>query len=127
MKNILYTIILSFLFSSSVFGEWTLITSSKVSDIYIDLSSVQKSTDFTDYWSLINFKTKTQLKGYLSSIMLSEISCIMPIKFRALQTTAYSAPFGQGEASNTDRNITDWHYPRPSGVQEALHKKICGL
>ena len=124
MKKILYTIILSFLFSSSVFAEWKHFND----DLFIDYSSIKKNDGMFYIWSLINVKETESIyeDGYLSITVLKEYDCNnIPPRNREIATNAFSEKFAKGELKLSHSNKSSWDYASPGSVDDVLTEAFC--
>jgi hypothetical protein len=125
MKNILYTIILSFIFSSGVFADWTYMTSHDGVDAYLDFDAVERNNGLIYIWGLLDYKTKDPWDN-LSSSALHELDCNnTPKRKRVISTRGYSGNMGAGELNISSSTHGDWEYPRPGSLYTFLTKKLC--
>ena len=125
MKNILYTIILSFLFSSVCLAEWTKLVELEEVVLYFDKESVEKNNGRIYIWSLADYKIKEEVLGGLSSASLIEVDCNnIPKKIRVISINTYSGNMGEGELlySESKEREADWHYPPPNSTYSRLSR-----
>jgi hypothetical protein len=109
MKNILYTIILSFLFSFSVFGEWTQVSTSQEHErydgVFVDFETIKIKDGFVYFWLMASSEenkrplkknkpqsTKTFVKG----------DCDF-FRTKYMSITFYDQPMGRGGCDSNSR------------------------
>ena len=124
MKNILYTIILSFLFSSSVFAEWTLITEFEEGNGFVDFDTVERNNGKVYIWSLIDSKIKDEWDA-LSATSLLEFDCNTPKRHRIISMNTYSGNMGEGEIVDSTSMEFAWEYPAPNSTYSTLTNNLC--
>ena len=124
MKNILYTIILSFLFSSPSYGEWTKVAGNLDVTAYVDFDKIRKHNGSVYFWDLYDY-TKPSPNGMMSTIRYIEGDCIK-FRLKILSDRYYKEPMGLGEVSGAS-NIPakDWYYPPSGSVAESKMKSVC--
>ena len=124
MKNILYTIILCFLFSSSVFGEWIYMTSHEGKDSYLNFDTVERNNNLVYIWFLMDLKTKDPWNN-LSTMSRYEFDCNIPMRKRIISARGYSGSMGAGELNISDSTKLDWEYPKPDSLLEGVANRLC--
>ena len=125
MKNILYTIILSLLFSSSAFAEWTKVNTNVRGDIYyVDFERIRKHDGYVYYWTLADY-SKPSPYGDLSSKVYEQVDCKL-FRSKYISSSYYTQPMGKGMPSIT-RNTPDkdWNYPPPKSAHENILNSVC--
>ena len=124
MKNILYTIILSFLFSSVCLAdEWLELAKNQQGDTFwFDPYSIQTKNGLVYIWEMTNYYQRTN--GFLSSKSLREYDCnSIPKKYRTLSIDFYRGPMATGTPQGLKPN--EWNYPRPNSTRGAIFDAIC--
>tara|TARA_Y100000590_G_scaffold267581_1_gene300489 strand:+ start:146 stop:526 length:381 start_codon:yes stop_codon:yes gene_type:complete len=124
MKNILYTIILSFLFSFSVFGEWTKMNENEDGSIFFDYDSVERDNSRAYIWYLVDLKVKDE-RNVLSFTALYEFDCDIPKRSRVISMNTYSGNMLTGELIDQDSMKTAWSYPQPNHLLTEIINIIC--
>jgi len=130
MKNILYTITLSFLFSFSVFAEWSKIAEIEEGVLYVDTDTIERNNGRIYIWSLSDFKINYELLGALSLTTLIEFDCNnIPKRHRVISINSYSGNMGEGELLYSESNEmeSDWQYSPPNTTYSELANKLCKL
>ena len=127
MKNILYTIILSFLFSSSVSADWTKVSTNTMGDIYyLDFERIRKHDGYVYYWRLTDYLKPTPY-GDLSSKGYKQADCKL-FRSRFIRISFHTQPMGKGIASTSiNTPEKNWEYPPPESVHESILKSVCSL
>ena len=124
MKNILYTIILSFLFSFSVFAEWTYITKNINGDtIYVDFDRIRKHDGYVYWWEMFDYLKPTEL-GVLSSKAYNQGDCKL-FRVKYLSYSHHNEPMGGGTGDSNSPKNPEWKYPPPNSVNEFILKSVC--
>ena len=128
MKNILYTIILSLLFSFSVFAEWEEVAEFERGELYVDTDTFERNNDRFYIWLLSDFKIKDELLGALSVTTLVEFDCNnIPKRHRIISINSYAGNMGEGELLYSDSNEmeSDWEYAPPNTTYSELANNLC--
>ena len=126
MKNIFCTIILSFLFSYSVFAEWTYVTQSSGGSggyIYLDVERVKKHDGYVYFWVLTDFIEPFQ--GDLSVKTYTQADCNI-FRYQYLTHNFFKEPMGMGDY-DVVQSDDNWRYPSPNTVFEEVLKFACSL
>ena len=124
MKNILYTIILSFLFSSVCLAEWTKINENEDGSIFVDYDNVERDNSRAYIWALMDLKVKDE-QNVLSFTGLYEFDCDIPKRFRGISMNTYSGNMRTGELIHQDSTKTAWSHPEPNSYYEKIIKILC--
>ena len=112
-------------FASPVFAEWTAVGESVDGDIfYIDFDTVKENNGYVYYWELQDL-LKPDSEGDLSYKALNEIDCDIPRKLRSLSVSYYTQPMASGSTSTTNNDTSEWKYPSPNSVGEAMINAAC--
>ena len=124
MKNILYTIIFSFLFSSACWAQWVYVFSSENGDrFFLDPLSIQKKNGAVYVYEMTS---NSKPRPYWSSVELKEYDCDgIPIKYRQLSITFYSKQNGEGKVLGIYNEKGDWQYLRPNTYGDLLFRLVC--
>ena len=131
MKNILYTIILSFLFSSSVFGdiEWEFVARNIGSNNpwYVDFNRIRKHNGYFYWWDLEDdLVAQKNNSKILSSMTYKQGDCKL-FRVKILIFHFHSGPMGTG-APDIQEPVgvaQNWLYPPPGSVAELMLKSVC--
>ena len=129
MKNILYTIILSFLFSSVCLAEWTYLAAYPSGEdntvyAYYDKSRIKRTGGSIYVWELKNNKKIINEFGIRSIIFYNEYECEIG-RFRILTTNYYKGPMGANQIDLAYQAPKDWMYPGPNSDAEKIMKIFC--
>ena len=123
--TILLVIIFTFLFSTTSWGEWSLLTENVGGKSYYDKDRVRKSGKSLYFWMLIDLIKPT--KGVLSSTSYTQLDCSI-FRFKTLKFQSYNKSMGRGimttdETPKGERG--EWKYPQPESMFEIIFNKIC--
>ena len=116
--------------SMNVSAEWTNIggnlNDTKIS--YVDFETIRKKDNYAKIWSLIDFKTVTQIKDvkFLTMINHFEYDCNEET-VRQLDFYLYSGHMGSGEIVFSQINIKNEPQSMlPGSMNEDIFKITCG-
>ena len=128
MRNIvLFFIALLFLISakSNVYAGWTLVATAEESNdkYYLDFKRIKKNSGFTYAWYLTNYSRINKF-GDKSDTTYMKADC-QEFKYKWLSVTYYATDMGKGKVNATSERETDWYYPAPESVMEAVLKRTC--
>ena len=124
MKNILYTIILSLLFSSSAFAEWTEVSKNvDGSTYYVDFENIKKHGGYVYFWYLRDY-LKPNKFGDLSSKVYVQGDCKL-FRWKGLSGSFHKEPMGGGTGDVQESVKKGWKYPPPDSVSEYVLKTVC--
>ena len=125
------TILLLLMVTTSVFAEWTKVTSSKGGEntFYIDFETIKRKGNKVKMWDLYDFKTVKESEGgkrYLSSLMLHEYDCEEET-VTLLDLHGYSGNIKTGDNVFSITNIKDEAKSiRPDTIESIFYKIACG-
>ena len=125
MKKItlLLVIIFTFLFSTTSWGEWRLVSESVSGDkFYYDKDRIRKSGKYLYFWMLHSLVIP--IGGSSSSTQYTQLDCSI-FRYKSLSIKTYKNLKGEGrEVMNFDP--TDkWNYPKPNSIPEIVSNKVC--
>jgi hypothetical protein len=119
MKKItlLLVIIFTFLFSTTSWGEWSLVTENVDGDkSYYDKDRVRKSGKYLYFWTLTDY-LKPMGGDFLSVTRYTQLDCSI---FR-YKESSISFIIMIGEMTPRE----EWKYPQPESTLETLLNKVC--
>ena len=120
--KIILVIIFTFLFSTTSWGEWTLVTETEYDmKYYYDKDRVRKSGKYLYFWELFDYLKPSY--GYFSNTAYVQLDCSI-FRFKSLILQFYKNSMGEGEM----RDVTPedkWEYPLPDSVFESMYNKVC--
>ena len=121
---ILLIIILSFLFSTTSWGDWNYV-SENVNGIkfYYDKDRIRKSGKFLYVWELIDY-LKPSKRGTLSVTQYFQLDCSI-FRFKSLKVQLYKNSMGEGKPWDDWTPKDEWTYPPPKSVMEVMYNKVC--
>ena len=124
MKKItlLLVIIFTFLFSTTSWGEWSLVLESYGNKWYYDKDRLRKSGKYIYFWELNDYIKPT--KGDLSVTKYIQLDCSI-FRNKILKFQTYNKSMGEGKQTSDFTPPDEWNYPRPKTVVEVLYKNIC--
>jgi hypothetical protein len=108
---------------NSAMAKWT-----KINDVYVDLSTIQKKSKMVKMWSMSDFKTPQEVVGYkkfLSTKERFEYDCI-EVKSRQLSVTAYTGNMGKGAVIYKDSALGAWTEVDPDSLVKTQWNVACG-
>ena len=112
-------------FASPVFAEWIKVGKNVSGDTwYIDHDTVKENNGYVYHWELQD-RLKPNKYGDLSVKVLSEADCDIPRKYRYLSQLYYTQPMASGSTSTTNNDTSEWKYPSPNSVGEAMINAAC--
>lgn len=116
--------------STSVYAEWTKITDSDESSVYIDKSSLKKIGEVIEVNQLFNFldtaKSPDNAISYKSSNTREAYNC-QTSQSKTIRFTWYSENMGKGKIVYTDNGRSDYPWAKvPKGsLSDAVRREIC--
>ena len=125
MKKItlLLVIIFTFLFSTTSWGEWRLVSESVSGDkFYYDKDRIRKSGKYLYFWMLHSLVIP--IGGSSSSTQYTQLDCSI-FRFKSLKFEVYKNSMGEGEMITEMTPKDEWEYPRPKSVIDSFYNKIC--
>jgi hypothetical protein len=116
--------------SNNVIAEWepAMYNKGNTQLIYVDASTIQKSTNGMTMWSMVDLKTPDyyERKSYMSMKNHREYDC-RGRRLRVLFTSAHSKNLGNGDLIASDNNLYNWIAVPVGSTGEALWKIACGI
>ena len=126
MKKItlLLVIIFTFLFSTTSWGEWSLVGVYESGiKYYYDKDRVRKRGKVLYFWELTDHQ-KPNKYGNLSSTTYVQLDCSI-FRFKSLKFHTYTKSMGEGEQTSDYTPPDEWSYPKPNSSGEFKYNKIC--
>ena len=122
---ILLIIILSFLFSTTSWGDWNYV-SENVNGIkfYYDKDRIRKSGKFLYVWELKDYIKPNEWGGDLSSTTYVESDCSI-FRYKSFKFQTYKKSMGEANMTTDSAPPDKWSYPKPDSVIEFMLNKIC--
>jgi len=122
--TILLVIIFTLLFSTTCWGEWSLVGKG-VNGVkfYYDKDSVRKNRKYLYFWTLIDY-LKPSKRGTLSVTQYFQLDCSI-FRFKRLKVQLYKNSMGEGNPWDDWIPKDEWDYPSPKSVTEFMYNKIC--
>ena len=126
MKNILYTMILSFSFSFSVFADWTFVAqNTDGTNIFIDYDKIKEQNGYIYFWQLTNYnESKDRIQ---STRNFYQGDCNLG-RLKILSFSTNSLPWFSGEILNPADDFkpdVKWRYTPPGTMWEAVLTAAC--
>ena len=124
--TILLVIIFTFLFSTTSWGEWSVLgeNTKKGVKFYYSKDRVRKSGKNIYFWTLIDFKKPIEGSRYLSTTTYVELDCSI-FRFKGLNYQTFDKSMGEGQIITDMVPPDEWSYPRPNSTFDYIFKKIC--
>ena len=123
--TILLVIIFTFLFSTTSWGEWSLVTENEGGNSYYDKDIVRKSGKYLYFWMLLDFLKP--INGDLSFNSYTQLDCSI-FRYKTLKLQSYNKSMGRG-IMTTDKTPKgergELKYPQPESTFEIMFNKIC--
>ena len=121
-------IIFNVIYSSTSFAEWEIVAENPESTLFIETTSIKKSNGIIYYWMLRNY-TKPNKFADLSSKVLYETDCKVPLKTKVLAAMFYNGPMGTNEVTSTISDAIlkkkSYIYATPESGIEFSIKFVC--
>lgn len=134
MINIRFLMIALFCFTTNAAAEWSYVFSSGDSSkvIYVDYSTIRKTGNLVQMWSLYDFSNIQHSKvgySYISTLDFDEYNCSNSTS-RKLSIVKYSGRMGSGKVVDSynynDGSSEDLHRPIvPNSIIEGLWLVAC--
>lgn len=129
MKNL--TFLLLTLISNTVFAQWSLISETADTKVYLDFSSIQKTNNKIRVWELFdtpNGSVSPDNKvAYRSSKTLEEYDCSSD-NSKTIEFAWYSKGMASGAIVYMDKGSNyPWVSYPPGSVNSAIKQKICSV
>ena len=125
--TILFVIIFSFLFSTTSWGEWTLVQESVGGNKwYYDKDRVRKNGKSLYLWELQDFIKPTK-SGVFSFTIYVQLDCSI-FRFKRLKIQSYNKSMGEGKMTldlTPEGKRGEWKYPPPKSYYKIIYNKIC--
>lgn len=112
--------------STNALADWSLLNGDDDFDMYVDLSTLQKTGGKVKIWGLTNNKTPKEIvEGkYLSVKVFMEYDC-KETNIRALAVSFFTQNMGVGQPMSSVRAPTDWMPLEPDSSGRALWSAAC--
>jgi hypothetical protein len=124
MKKFILIVILSFIFSSPILGDWEFFRSSEEgTGSYIDYSRIKEHNGYIYFWVLTNLY-EPDSDGDLSYTGYREGDCKI-FRFKVLTEIYHKVPMGEDIGRRNTTNKPNWFYPKPGSVNEAVLENVC--
>ena len=126
MKKLTFltTLILTVMFSSTSFGEWTNVGKNvKGTTYYVDFERIRKHDGYVYWWDLGDY-LKPDKWGTLSGKVYNQGDCKL-FRFKALNYSHHKEPMGKGIGDSKSPKNPEWKYPHPNSSSEIILKRIC--
>ena len=120
--TLLLVIIFTFLFSTTSWGEWSLLTENVGGKSYYDKDRVRKSGKYLYFLELGDIMKPK--KGFSSSIRHIELDCSI-LRYKVLKLRGYKNSMGEGDIVGDYTPKDEWRYPPPKSSGEFMFNKIC--
>ena len=120
--TILLVIIFTFLFSTTSWGEWSLVTENEGGNSYYDKDRVRKSGKYLYFWRLTDFLKPTN--GGLSQTSYIQLDCSI-FRYKNLSVNTYKNLKGEGKVVMEFDPTDKWYYPPPNSIPEIMYNKVC--
>lgn len=129
MKHIKKIIVLTLFGSTSVFADWSRISFSDDSSVYIDKATVKKSGDKVTVLELFNFPLGTTSPDgkltYKSSKTLESIDC-KASKSKTIEFSWHADEMAQGKKIYSDLGHEyPWVHIQSGTLQAAVKRSVC--
>ena len=126
--TLILTFLLSLMFSSPSYSEWTRIgegtDSHNRGDIfYVDFETIRKVDEYVYWWSLTDYLKPTE-SGRLSYKTHFQGDCKL-FRFKRLSYSFHDTPMGRGTGLSHSPKNPEWRYPPPDSVVERILKSVC--
>ncbi len=126
MKKLLTisTLIITVMFSSTSFAEWTPVNRSVKGDAsHVDFESIRKHDGYVYFWILTDHLKPSKL-GHLSMTTYYQGDCKL-FRHKILSVSGYKEPMGKGTGDTSTYSDEDWDYSHPNSVIEDILKSVC--
>ena len=126
MKKLLliFTLLLTIIFSATSFAEWQY-TSNNIdgTEYYIDFEKIRKHDGYVYTWILSDL-LKPDKDGDLSYLSYWQIDCKL-FRIMVLQEIYYKGPMGNGSFTENNFQNPKWKFAPPDSAAEYNTKIIC--
>ena len=126
MRNllILFTLILTVMFSSTSYAEWTKVTAHvNGNTFYVDLERIRKHGGYVYFWGLMD-RLKPSPSGDWSGKTYFQGDCKL-FRLKTLSSFFHKEPMGGGRGEVYTPKKPNWRYANPNSAYEFLLKKVC--
>ena len=121
--TLLFFIIFTFLFSTTSWGEWTLVSESVGNKFYYDKDRVRKNGKYIYFWFLIDSRIPLE-RGVFSLTRYLQLDCSI-LRYKSLKEITYKKSMGEGEMTSDFTPPNEWKYPKPESISEFVSNKVC--
>ena len=124
MKKIklLLVIIITLLFSTTSWGEWSYVGDGIKGKYYYDKDRVRKSDKSIYFWEL--YDLKEQFQNSLSDTSYTQIECSI-FRYKTLKVQFYTKQMGEGGILYSYTPKNEWKYPKTNTSKEFMLNKVC--
>ena len=120
---LLTTLILSLMFSSISFAEWTKVSENvSGSTFYVDFDTVKEGGGYVYFWYLGDFLKP--IKGDLSDKSYIQGDC-KKFRYKLLSDSYHKEPMGRGDSETNNTPDKEWRYSPPDSAGETILKSVC--
>ena len=124
--TLLLTFLLSLMFSSPSYSEWTKVGENVSGDtFYVDFERIRKVDGFVYWWDMEDYLKPTK-NGDLSAKVYWQGDCKL-FRTKILSASHHKEPMGggTGDVSEPPKGFRNWTYPPPNSVIETKLKLVC--
>ena len=126
MKKLTFltTLILTVMFSSTSFADWTKVTENiDRTTFYVDFERIRKHGGYVYWWELMDY-LKPLKYGILSIKVYKQGDCKL-FRYKYLTASPHKEPMGGGTGKTENEPDKEWRYPPPNSANESVLKRIC--
>jgi len=125
MKKIIFLLIFVTGFANA---EWTKVTFSDETTMFLDAKTIKKNGDLVSVETLMNFplgaSSDDKKFSYKSSRTIEEFNC-KTNQSRTIAFTWYSETMGNGKKVYSDNHSYEFNKVVPSSLFDAVKRKVC--
>ena len=122
--TLILTFLLSLMFSSPSYSEWTLVGENVLGTIiYVDFETIRIVDGYVYYWKLQDFLKPTKY-GRLSTKTYMQGDCKL-FRRKSLSYSQHNSPMGGGTGDSGSPENPKWDYPPPNSSIENILKTVC--
>ena len=122
--TLILTFLLSLMFSSPSYSEWTKVSENVDGDTYyVDFDRIRKHGGYVYFWRLSDY-LKPSPYGDLSLKLYRQGDCKL-FRYKSLSFSSHKESMGGGTGDTYSRENPEWEYPPPDSVAETTLKLVC--
>ena len=122
--TLILTFLLSLMFSSPSYSEWTWVTENvNRTTYYVDFERIRKVDGYVYWWELSDY-LKPKKYGDLSYKTYRQGDCKL-FRFKTLTGVSHKEPMGGGTGDSYSPENPEWNYPSPDSAVEHILKTVC--